>query len=171
MYKEVINFLELNGFKKSTTPKGNIILSNESCTVHQSIDEQYIITNNQGDKFFSNDLNIYWLIGCLTYNGYMDKNYNKIVDKKEFKSYNITYQKALDIVRDELEPFVDNDDLLYNDEPIYIYLTDDLYMSNIDKYELSDHLDKYLSSTISMKEIESWDTIDDVVKYVMKNFK
>jgi len=171
MDKQVINFLELNGFTKSVTPKGNTLLSNDKCTVHKSIDEQYVIINNDGDKLYSEDLNIYWLIGCLTYNGYMDKNYKQLNEEMNNNSYKITYSKVLDIIRDELEPFTNDDDLLYNDEPNFIYLSDDLLMDDIDKYELANHLEKYVTKKINIKDIRNWDTIDDVVKYVMTNFK
>jgi len=50
--------------------------SNNICNVIINENDGYyeIIINNVG-AVYSNDLNIYWLIGLLIYNGYMKKNY------------------------------------------------------------------------------------------------
>ena len=39
-------------------------------------EDHYCVEMDQG-HMFSKDLNIYWLIGVLTYNGLMDKNYKQ----------------------------------------------------------------------------------------------
>lgn len=66
------DFLLSNGF----TEYGHDCYINHSCTI-TVIDETYHIKNIAGDTMYSKDLNIYWLIGVLTYYGYMDKNYKK----------------------------------------------------------------------------------------------
>ena len=87
---------------------------------------------------------------------------------KKIEKPQLSYVSALDIVRDELEPFVDTDDILYNGNPEYVYLEDDLLMTTLDKYELGTHLDKYLCKNIDGKVIDKWETIDDVVKDVVR---
>lgn len=168
MDKQVINFLELNGFTKSITPDNNILLSNDMCTIHAN-NTQYIIINNTGYSYYSIDLNIYSLIGYLTYNGYIDKNF-LLPDKfnKHENMDNIIYTKAKDIVMDELEPFID---YIITDEPQHIYLSDDLKMEDFELYMLSHHLDKYLTTNIPDTEIKLWDNVDDIIKSVMKYLK
>jgi hypothetical protein len=68
--KDVIKFLKLNGFKKIETNS----YANDRCNVVLEKDS-YAVANNSGDAMYSKDLNIYWLIGVLTYYNYMDKNY------------------------------------------------------------------------------------------------
>ena len=71
---EVREFLKVNEFKKD---KKNIY-SNNKCSVVIG-DRYYIITSAEnGSKMYSEKLNIYWLIGVLTYYGYMDKNYKQL---------------------------------------------------------------------------------------------
>lgn len=70
--KPVIDFLKLNGFKKME--KGSY--ANDMCNV--KIEEYgYAVADNDGGTVYSEGFNIYWLIGILTYLGYMDKNYNQ----------------------------------------------------------------------------------------------
>ena len=71
--KEVIGFLKANGFKK--IEPGSYV--NDICNVVIR-DGQYAVSNNNGDAVYSKDLSIYWLIGVLTYYGYMDKNYKQL---------------------------------------------------------------------------------------------
>ena len=72
--KPVIEFLEKNGFVELI--KGDY--GNSKCIVN--IGERYytIINAANNDKMYSQNLNIYWLIGVLTYYGYMDKNYKQL---------------------------------------------------------------------------------------------
>ena len=51
-------------------------MANDRCNVVFETDH-YAVANNQGDVMYSEDMNIYWLIGMLTYHGYMDKNYKQ----------------------------------------------------------------------------------------------
>ena len=68
--KQVIEFLKRNGFKK-IEPNS---YANDICNVVIN-DWNYAVSNNRGDAIYSNDENIYWLIGVLTYYGYINKNY------------------------------------------------------------------------------------------------
>lgn len=68
---DVIAFLEKNGFE--CTVKN--IYVNDRCTVVFQGYGGYAVSDNQGNTMYSHDINIYWLIGVLTYYGYMDKNY------------------------------------------------------------------------------------------------
>ena len=88
--KEVIEFLELNGFKEtdpdfSDNECESISYSNDKCTVTiatwktHGYTSSYIITDADGGKSYSDDLNIYWLIGYLTYYGYIDRNYKLLI--------------------------------------------------------------------------------------------
>ncbi len=65
-------FLKKNGFKKMEDNS----YSNDLCNVVIS-KTGYEVANNDGDTMYSYDHSIYWLIGMLTYCGYMDKNYNE----------------------------------------------------------------------------------------------
>jgi hypothetical protein len=47
----------------------------DSCSITMERDH-YVVKTDEGE-WFSNDLLIYSLIGYLTYNGLMDKNYNQ----------------------------------------------------------------------------------------------
>lgn len=69
----VKHFLKKNGFKRIS----NNEYGNEKCCVEFSIAGWYVVVNMEGDTMYSNDNNIYWLIGVLTYYGYMDKDYIK----------------------------------------------------------------------------------------------
>ena len=64
------DFLKNNGFKKT----GNVYM-NDKCTI--TISDHYCIMNLQRDTIYSDDLDIYWLVGILTWYGYIDKNYVK----------------------------------------------------------------------------------------------
>lgn len=68
--KEVIKFLELNGFTKVEPD----VWANDLCSVHIDKDN-YAVANNAGDTMCSRDHSIYWLIGVLTYMGFMNKDY------------------------------------------------------------------------------------------------
>ena len=69
--KYIEEFLINNGIKKYDT---NCYI-NEHCSI--IINDNYYEIKNEDGLMFSNDLNIYWLIGILTYNNYIDKNYIK----------------------------------------------------------------------------------------------
>ena len=66
-------FLLKNGFTKSSENT----YTNDKCDVGLHFDDEiyeiYIIKDDA--SMFSTDLNIYWLIGCLTYNELMNKDY------------------------------------------------------------------------------------------------
>ena len=65
----VEKFLELNGFKeeqKDSYKKNNCIVI--------FWDDYYSVDDGAG-VVYSPDLNIYWLIGYLTYHNYIDKDY------------------------------------------------------------------------------------------------
>lgn len=66
-------FLEANGFKevKPNTYKNN------ACEVFISL-HRYIITDRNGDVMLSDDFNMYWLVGILTWHGFIDKNYKSL---------------------------------------------------------------------------------------------
>ena len=71
-FSQIIDFLKLNGFKKIEEKS----YSNELCNVVFE-DCGYAVANNKGETMYSFDFNIYWLIGVLTYYGYIDKNYKQ----------------------------------------------------------------------------------------------
>lgn len=64
-------FLKLNGFfqEKENT------FSNKTCFIEIHHD-YYSVTDKEG-SMYSHDLNIYWLIGVLTYRGHLEKNYKQ----------------------------------------------------------------------------------------------
>ncbi len=73
--KDVIDFLEKNGFGQD----GNGNFTNGICALIIN-DSSYIIgcfSQDFGEDgfMFSNDLNIYWLIGVLTYYNLIEKDY------------------------------------------------------------------------------------------------
>lgn len=74
---EAKDFLEKNGFKQDSN--GTFI--NGICAVRVS-DFFYCVgthESNFGEQWFmySQDLNIYWLVGVLTWYGLIDKNYKQ----------------------------------------------------------------------------------------------
>lgn len=66
------DFLLKNGFKQDE-PNHYV---NEVCSVLIE-DDHYAVANANGDAMYSNGLNIYWLIGVLTYYGYIWKHYKQ----------------------------------------------------------------------------------------------
>lgn len=66
-------FLLKNGF---TVLEKDRSYANEFCNVVIE-DDCYAVANNEGNTMYSVDLNIYWLIGILTYYGYLNKNYKQ----------------------------------------------------------------------------------------------
>jgi hypothetical protein len=68
--KDVMLFLLNNGFKMVSAD----IFSNDKCTVVIT-QSGYSVSNREGGSLYSDNLSIYWLIGALTYNGYIEKNY------------------------------------------------------------------------------------------------
>lgn len=70
---DVEKFLINNGFTIGDDVNS---YANEQCNVVISIsNEQYEVANNLGDVMYSENLNIYWLIGVLTYYNLIDRNY------------------------------------------------------------------------------------------------
>jgi len=69
--KDVKEFLLNNGFKQKDRTNRYV---NEVCSVSIE-DNYYVVSNDNADVMYSNGLNIYWLIGVLTYYGYISKNY------------------------------------------------------------------------------------------------
>jgi len=80
--KEIIDFLEINGFKKAKDKRDQTIWNtykNDLCIIYIDMDKEYYkVTNNEGWSMYSDNLVIYWLIGVLTYNNLMDKNYKTL---------------------------------------------------------------------------------------------
>lgn len=73
----VCEFLEKNGFEKRFDyVMGENIYIRGRCSVCIR-DRYYKVIDKDHDVMYSDDLNIYWLIGVLTYYGYMDKNYKQ----------------------------------------------------------------------------------------------
>jgi hypothetical protein len=68
--QDVEKFLLKNGFKKTDKK----VFQNDLCEVTFE-DDHYCIADNEGSTMYSPNLNIYWLIGALTYLGFMNKNY------------------------------------------------------------------------------------------------
>jgi hypothetical protein len=68
--RPLTDFLLKNGF----TEYGDNGYKNQSCTI-TIIDDTYHVKNTTGDTMYSKDLNLYWLIGVLTYYGFMKKDY------------------------------------------------------------------------------------------------
>ncbi len=70
--KDIIDFLVKNGFTKKKKNE----YKNKNCKViiNEKLGIYELIDNNNG-VMYSHDLNIYWLIGVLTYRGFMSKNY------------------------------------------------------------------------------------------------
>jgi hypothetical protein len=81
--EQAIEFLEKNGFKKES----EMVWSNKKCLVYISdggrfVMEDYYCVTSFGDTMeseymYSLDLNIYWLIGVLTYYDLIDRNFVK----------------------------------------------------------------------------------------------
>lgn len=71
--QDVKEFLLKNGFNQEDEPNHYV---NEVCSVLIE-DDHYAVANANGDAMYSNGLNIYWLIGVLTYYGYMWKHYKQ----------------------------------------------------------------------------------------------
>ncbi|WP_372650838.1 hypothetical protein [Draconibacterium sp.] len=68
---KVISFLENNGFEKLTDNN----YWNDTCNVKFQDGGGYAVSDKLDNTMYSIDNNIYWLIGVLTYYGFIDKNY------------------------------------------------------------------------------------------------
>lgn len=69
---KITAFLEKNGFANEEAG----VYINDYC----SVDTQYdclAVCNNHGTAIYADDYSLYWLIGVLTYNGFLTKDYNK----------------------------------------------------------------------------------------------
>jgi hypothetical protein len=81
LYDTTQKFLEMNDFKVTNDLDDNpileryydVVLKNEHCVVGLS-ETNYVVIKNEG-YMYSHDLSVYWLIGVLTYDGLMDRNY------------------------------------------------------------------------------------------------
>jgi hypothetical protein len=75
--KEVIEFLEKNGFNQC----GFSTWDNDFCEVrmtnHNYVVSSFNLSFGEQGFMYSTDLNIYWLIGVLTYYNLIEKDYNK----------------------------------------------------------------------------------------------
>ena len=76
--KDIQDFLILNGFEK--LEKDRYSYGNDLCNVVIE-EDHYAVADNTGGVTYSKDLQIYWLIGILTYYGYMSKNYKNLNGK------------------------------------------------------------------------------------------
>lgn len=83
MIKDVEEFLISNGFEKTESKT----FSNGKCKIiinatdEPSDNDHYEIVDIKHDaSMYSDNLNIYWLIGVMTYYGFMDKNYKQIFE-------------------------------------------------------------------------------------------
>jgi len=76
--KDIHDFLILNGFEK--LEKDRYSYGNDLCNVVIE-EDHYAVADNTGGVTYSKDLQIYWLIGILTYYGYMSKNYKNLNGK------------------------------------------------------------------------------------------
>jgi hypothetical protein len=72
MNNKVIAFLKLNGFDRMETNS----YANDRCNVVYE-DGYFAVADRDGNTTYSKDQNIYWLIGFLTYYGFMNKNYHQ----------------------------------------------------------------------------------------------
>lgn len=78
MRNPVITFLRKNNFKKVAEKT----YSNGLCTV--KLEKEYYVVSDKDGEMFSRDLNIYWLIGVLTYYNFIDKNYKSLITSVGF---------------------------------------------------------------------------------------
>ena len=69
--KDIETFLLKNGFARIEDEFNGY--TNYECKVY--VDHDYFTIDFIEGIVYSDNLNIYWLIGFLTYNGLMDKNY------------------------------------------------------------------------------------------------
>ena len=79
--QDIINFLTLNGFTYTKDDKHNFTNNKCHIIVHNNESQwnnnHYEVQTPEGYTC-SPDLQIYWLIGYLTYYGYIDKNYKQL---------------------------------------------------------------------------------------------
>ena len=71
--KDIIEFLKLNGFKKTGVDRYS--LSDCNLYLHPDNYEVCHFINEEEFSWYSSDLTIYTLIGYLTYYGLMDRNF------------------------------------------------------------------------------------------------
>lgn len=69
--KAVKDFLKKNGFEEIDD-----LYANDKCAVVVHSKYYQVVFFEDGGCMCSEDLNIYWLIGVLTYYGLLNKNYN-----------------------------------------------------------------------------------------------
>lgn len=80
MYSPIVNFLISNGFNevgnyKFTNTKCEITIIDDISQAHYVISD--ITDDTLRDTIHSDNLNIYWLIGYLTYYDYINKEYKQ----------------------------------------------------------------------------------------------
>ena len=81
---EVVKFVLKNGFKET----GLYHFANDNCQVEivdNSNEQYYVISDKQGNTMFTDNVNIYQLIGILTYYNLMDKNYKTDIKEIGFE--------------------------------------------------------------------------------------
>lgn len=72
MNYEIVEFLKINGFRPITPD----VYTNDKCQITYTKDGYDVWFN--GYTWYMHDHNIYQLVGFLTWNGLMDKNYKQI---------------------------------------------------------------------------------------------
>lgn len=71
----IFNFLGENHFRKIKGEKNK--MQNNSCIITLTSDGYEVFDKKTASTVYSNNHNIYWLIGYLTYYGHMDKEYKQ----------------------------------------------------------------------------------------------
>lgn len=80
--EDLIRFLTINRFTHTNDIKHNFTNAKCHITILEDSNEikglyQYYCVQTPKEEVYSENLEIYWLIGYLTYYGYMDKDYKK----------------------------------------------------------------------------------------------
>lgn len=82
--KKIEKFLNKNGFREKdrnlfTNDKCDVYIGEDGLAVLKDMapkDLVYIVTGKNPTIKFNEVFNLYWLIGVLTFHGYIEKNYN-----------------------------------------------------------------------------------------------
>lgn len=76
----VIQFLILNGFKDTSIMAKQFTNSKCIIEIYEGASDYYSVYDiKEGMTMYSKDLNIYWLIGVLTYYKYIDRDYKDLI--------------------------------------------------------------------------------------------
>lgn len=78
--EEAIEFLKLNGF--SLAKWSDNTYCNPFCCIIVTKSKFEVYNAKTAAYMCNKDLNIYWLIGVLTYHGHLDKNYKQLNNQK-----------------------------------------------------------------------------------------